>query len=106
MVYIYCKVTTKTMDNNTKKEKNIVIFNLKFTTSKLLAYVVVILSTILAYLLNDGEIMVTGLIVGAALSGAKSVTDNLMKMKTKKIDDSSLINQDYESENNENNKVL
>lgn len=68
-----------------KKRKSSLTFILQFTTSKLLAYIVIGLSSALGYLLNSSDVVVVGFIVGATLSGAKSVTDNIMKIKGKGI---------------------
>lgn len=61
------------------------VFNLEFTTSKLLAYIVVILGAILGYLLASSEVVVLGFVMGGGLSGAKSVTDNLSRKGFKNI---------------------
>lgn len=72
-----------------KAKKSKIVFNLNFTTSKLLSYIVIILSSIVGYLLANAEIIIIGLIVGGALSGAKSVSDNILKLKSGKIFDDS-----------------
>lgn len=64
-----------------KIRKSKVIFTLEFTTSKLLSYVVLISSSILGYLLTSIDIVVVGLIVSAALSGVKNITESLVKLK-------------------------
>ena len=63
------------------KRKSSLTFVLDFTTSKLFAYIVIGLSSAIGYLLNSSDVVVVGLIVGSTLSGAKSVTDNIMKIK-------------------------
>ena len=68
-------------------KKSTVIFNLKFTTSKLLAYIVVIASAVLGYLLTSTEVVIVGFTIGAALSGVKSMLEskkgnNITNMKT------------------------
>ena len=71
------------MEKTNKKSR--VVFNLEFTTSKLLAYIVVILGSLIGYLLVSSEIVVLGFVMGGALSGAKSVTDNLTRKGIKNI---------------------
>lgn len=68
-----------------KNKKSIVMFNLMFTTSKLLAYVIVIISAVLGYLLSNAEIVTVGFMIGGALAGAKSVSDNVLKIKSDKM---------------------
>lgn len=89
------------MDKIIKKSK--VIFNLEFTTSKLLSYLVVLESAILGYLLGSVEVVIIGLIVGASLSGVKNITESIIRYKTKLFGkkDSDDSNND---ENEENNK--
>lgn len=60
----------------TLNKKSTVVFNLKFTTSKLLAYIVVITSAVLGYLLASTEVVIVGFTIGAALSGVKSVLES------------------------------
>ena len=67
------------------KRKSSLTFVLDFTTSKLLAYIVIILSSTIGYLINSSDVVVVGLIVGSTLSGAKSITDNIMKIKSSGI---------------------
>jgi hypothetical protein len=57
-------------------KKSIIIFTLKFTTSKLLAYIVVVSASILGYILKSAEIVIVGFTVGAALSGIKSMLES------------------------------
>lgn len=67
------------------KRKSSLTFVLDFTTSKLLAYIVIVLSSTIGYLINSSDVVVVGLIVGSTLSGAKSITDNIMKIKSSGI---------------------
>lgn len=85
-----------------KIKKSSVIFDLMFTTSKLLAYIVVLSSAILGYLLTSTEVVIVGFTVGAALSGVKSMLEskkgnNITKMSAGNKDDNS-------TENTENNQ--
>jgi hypothetical protein len=86
-----------------KIRKSKVIFTLEFTTSKLLSYVVLISSSLLGYLLNSNDIAVIGLIVSAALSGVKNITESLVKLKSgvaSKV--GSLLSSDGEKEKEKN----
>ena len=65
------------------KKKSSITFILEFTTSKLLSYIVVLITSIIGYLLTSPDVVIIGIMAGAALSGAKSVSDNIMKMKGK-----------------------
>ena len=56
--------------------KSTINFKLDFTTSKLLAYIVVILSAVLGYLLTSTEVVIVGFTIGSALSGVKGILDN------------------------------
>lgn len=66
-------------------------FNLNFTTSKLLAYIVVVLSAVLGFLLTSTEIVIVGFTIGAALSGVKSILNNkrdlMVNSKTELIEE-------------------
>jgi hypothetical protein len=57
-------------------KKSTVVFDLKFTTSKLLAYIIVIASALLGYSLSSTEIVIVGFTIGCALSGVKSVLES------------------------------
>lgn len=68
-------------------KKSTLDFNLRFTTSKLLAYIVVISSAILGYILSSTEVVIVGFTIGAGLSGVKSMLEskkgnNITNMKT------------------------
>lgn len=68
------------MENTKKKSK--LVFNLEFTTSKLLAYIIVLLSSFLGYALLNSEVVIIGFFIAGALSGVKSLSDNVVKMKS------------------------
>ena len=68
------------MENTKKKSK--LVFNLEFTTSKLLAYILVLLSGFLGYALLSSEVVIIGFFIAGALSGVKSLSDNVVKMKS------------------------
>lgn len=87
-----------------QSKKSSVVFNLTFTTSKLLAYVIVIISGILGYLLASAEIVTVGFMIGGALSGAKSVSDNIKKMKIEPLSKNGSTGNDVESEPEIKNK--
>lgn len=58
-----------------------VIFNLEFTTSKLLGYLILLTTTVLGYLLSNADIVIVGIVSASALAGAKSISDNWVKIK-------------------------
>lgn len=87
-----------------KNKKSIVIFNLMFTTSKLLAYIIVIISAILGYLLSSAEIVTIGFMIGGTLAGAKSVSDNILKIKNDKMPKINSSDDDLDSEPEIKNK--
>jgi hypothetical protein len=62
-------------------KKSSLVFNLQFTTSKLLAYLVVISGAIIGYLLASAEVVIVAFVIGASLSGVKSISDNMLKLK-------------------------
>jgi len=64
------------------KIKSSLIFTLEFTTSKLLSYIVVIASVIVGYLLTSPEVVMTGLVIGAALAGVKNISESWIKAKS------------------------
>lgn len=66
----------KTIEIMETIKKSSIVFNLMFTTSKLLAYIVVISSAILGYLLTSTEVVIVGFTIGAALSGVKSMLES------------------------------
>jgi hypothetical protein len=72
---------TNTINAIKTKLKSSLVFTLEFTTSKLLSYIVVISSIIVGYLLTSPEIITTGLIIGAALSGVKNISESWIKLK-------------------------
>ena len=72
--------TNKVMD--IIKKKSSLVFTLEFTTSKLLAYIVVISSSVLGYLLSSAEIVIVGLIVGSSLAGVKNISESWLRSKT------------------------
>ena len=63
------------------KIKSSLVFTLEFTTSKLLSYIVVISSVTVGYLLASPEVIMTGLVIGAALAGVKNVSESWIKVK-------------------------
>lgn len=62
-------------------KKSNLVFDLQFTTSKLLAYLVVISGAVIGYLLASAEVVIVAFIIGASLSGVKSISDNMLKLK-------------------------
>lgn len=87
-----------------QNKKSSVVFNLTFTTSKLLAYIIVIISGVVGYLLASAEIVTVGFMIGGALSGAKSVSDNIKKMKIEPLSKINSSENDKESEPEIKNK--
>lgn len=63
-------------------KKSSLVFNLQFTTSKLLAYLVVVSGALIGYLLASAEVVIIAFIIGASLSGVKSVSDNMLKLRS------------------------
>jgi hypothetical protein len=78
--------------------KSHVTFDLAFTTSKLLAYIVVISSAVLGYLLSSAEVVIVGFTIGAALSGVKSMLESKKGNNTVNMDP----NIDNTSDGNDN----
>jgi hypothetical protein len=68
------------MEKNNKKSR--LLFSLDFTTSKLLSYIVVLVSSLVGLKLVSPEVVIVGLIIGAALSGVKNITEYLIQLKT------------------------
>lgn len=87
-----------------QKKKSSVVFNLTFTSSKLLAYVIVIISGIVGYLLASAEVVTVGFMIGGALSGAKSVSDNIKKMKIEPLSKTTTSENEVEVESEIKNK--
>lgn len=67
-------------------------FNLNFTTSKLLAYIVVLLSAILGYLLTSTEVVIVGFTIGSTLSGVKSILNSKKPFPSSNNETNSEIN--------------
>lgn len=84
-------------------KKSMVIFNMEFTTSKFLSYLVILSSSILGYLLTSVEIVIVGLIVGASLSGVKNITESYLNLKSKILPKK---DNDENTENTENKKEV
>lgn len=81
----------------TNNNKSYVIFKLTFTTSKLLAYIIVVVGSTVGLLLKSTEVVIVGFTVAAALSGAKSVTDNMRKIRGgRNPNDNSYEHDDYD----------
>lgn len=57
-------------------------FNLDFTSSKLLGYLILVTTSILGYCLSNPEIVVIGVISSSALSGVKSLSESWVKLKS------------------------
>ena len=93
--------TNKIMD--IIKKKSSLVFTLEFTTSKLLAYIVVISSSVLGYLLSNAEIVIIGMIVGSSLSGVKNISESWLKSKNSNIP-TSLDNQQDQKNNQDETK--
>lgn len=79
----------------TKNRESKVVFKLEFTTSKLLAYFIVLSATVAGIILKSTEVLIVGWTIGAGLSGVKTITD-------KKKSGDSLISSDV----SENGKQL
>lgn len=86
----------------TNSNKSSMVFKLIFTTSKLLAYIIVIVASVVGLLLKSTEIVIVGFMVAAALSGAKSVTDNMRKIRTGRNFDS---NDGFDSYNSDDEPI-
>jgi hypothetical protein len=63
------------------KKKSSLIFVLEFTTSKLLGYMIFIVTSILGYVLQNPEIIIIGVLASSALSGVKNLSESWTKIK-------------------------
>lgn len=68
------------------RKKSEIVFNMEFTTSKLLAYFIAIAATLSGILLESSEVLIVGWTISAALSGVKVMADKKKNMNSEAID--------------------
>ncbi len=85
------------MANNKKYDKTTFEIHLNFTTSKLMAYIMVILATVMAWFMGEPQIIMVIYPLAAGLLGLKSWSQGVTERKNIQMEETKVTSGYYQS---------